>query len=126
MLIADNTGIVGQFSLFIFTTPYYHTITVLHLLFKNQYPKYLIVSKINKFLELHKIDSSTYKQNENINTKNEKKTATENCLYFTTVYVDSCSIRFQKHNNVIKLAYTSKKVVTTKVNARKFLTQTLL
>ena len=31
-------------------------------------------SKINKFLEIHKIDNSTFKQIENINTKIEKKT----------------------------------------------------
>ena len=51
-------------------------------------------SKINKFLEIHKIDNSTFKQIENINTKIETKTEIENCTYFTTVYVDS--IRFQK------------------------------
>ena len=89
-----------------------------NLLINNQYPKNLIESKINKFLDAHKIDNSTFKQNKSINTKNEKKTETENYSYFTTVYVGSCSIRFQKriasivqkHNINIKPAYTSKKV----------------
>ena len=67
-----------------------------NLLLKNQYSKILIESKTNKLLEAHKIDNSTFKQNENINTKNEQKIETENCSYFTTVYVGSCSIRFQK------------------------------
>ena len=65
-----------------------------NLLLKNQYPINLIESKINTFLEAHKIDNSTFKQNENINTKNEKKTETENYSYFTSVYVGSCSIIF--------------------------------
>ena len=30
-------------------------------------------SKINKYLEAHKIDNSTFKQNKSINTKNEEK-----------------------------------------------------
>ena len=50
--------------------------------------------------------------------KNEKKTEIESYSYFTTVYVGSCSIKFQKriasifqkHNINIKPAYTSKKV----------------
>jgi len=67
-----------------------------NLLINNQYPKNLKESKINKFLDAHKIDNSTFKQNKSINTKNEKKTETENYSYFTTVYVSSCSIRFQK------------------------------
>ena len=78
---------------------------------KNRYPKNLIESKINKFLEIYKIDNSTFKQN-------EKKTEIESSSYLTTVYVGSCSIRFQKrmasivqkHNIVIKPAYTSKEV----------------
>ena len=49
---------------------------------------------------------------------NEKKTEIENCSFFTTLYIGSCSIRFQKKitsifqklSIVIKLAYTSKKV----------------
>ena len=61
---------------------------------KDQYPNNFMESKINKFLEIHKIDNSTFKQIENINTKIETKTEIENCTYFTTVYVDS--IRFQK------------------------------
>ena len=89
-----------------------------NLLINNQYPKNLKESKINKFLDAHKIDNSIFKQNKSINTKNEKKTETENYSYFTTVYVGSWSIRFQKqiasifqkHNINIKPAYTSKKV----------------
>ena len=41
-----------------------------NLLINNQYPKNLIESKINKFLEAHKIDNSTYKQTKSINKKN--------------------------------------------------------
>ena len=44
-----------------------------NLLLKNQYLINLIESKTNKFLEAHKIDNSTFKQNENINTKNAFK-----------------------------------------------------
>ena len=46
-----------------------------NFLVKNQYPKNFIESKINKFLEIHKIDNSKFKQNENTKTKNEKKIA---------------------------------------------------
>ena len=88
-----------------------------NLLINNQYPKNLIESKVNKFLEIQKIENSTFKQNEDIKTKNEKKTEIKNCYYFTTVYVGSCSTIFQKRiasifqkqNTVIKPTYTSKK-----------------
>ena len=53
-----------------------------NLLLNNQYSKNLIESKINKLLEAHKIDNSTFKQNKSINTKNEKKTETENYSLF--------------------------------------------
>ena len=61
-----------------------------NLLLKNQYPKTLIESKINKFLEAHKIDNSTFKQNENINTKMKKKQKPKTTLIsqqFTLVVV---------------------------------------
>ena len=41
-----------------------------NFLVKNQYPKNFIESKINKFLEIHKIDNSKFKQNENTKSKN--------------------------------------------------------
>ena len=41
------------------------------LLLKNQYTKQLIEAKINKFLEDHKVDSNTFKQNQT--TKNRTK-----------------------------------------------------
>ena len=85
------------------------------LSFKNQYSKHLIESKIN--LETYEIDNSTFRQNQKINKKNEKKTDMENWPYFTTVYVGSCSIQFEKriasifhkHKIVIKPAYNSRK-----------------
>ncbi len=89
-----------------------------NLLLKNQYPKNLRESKIKKFFEIQKIDNSTFKQNQKSNIKNEKKADIENFAYFTTVYIGNCSLRFQKriasifqrHNIIIKPAYTSKKV----------------
>ena len=88
----------------------------------------LIESKFNKFLEAQKIENSTFKQNENISIKYEKKTVTENYSYFTTIYQSSCSIRFQKriaslfqkHNINIKPAYTSKKFPDFFSNKSKF------
>merc|ERR1712240_724616 len=44
-----------------------------NLLNNNKYPKDLIESKINKFLDAHKIDNSTFKQNKSINTKMKRK-----------------------------------------------------
>ena len=43
---------------------------VKNLKINNQYLKNLIESKINKFLEAHKIDNSAFKQNKSFNTKN--------------------------------------------------------
>ena len=59
------------------------------------------------------------------------KTDIENCSYFTTVYIGSCSLRFQKpiasilkkQNITLKPTYTSKKFLTTsvtKVNGWKY------
>ena len=61
------------------------------------------------------------------------KTETGNYSYFTTVYVGSCSIRFQKriasifqkHNIIIKPGKKFLTTSATKVNARKYLMQML-
>ena len=91
---------------------------ITNLLLKNQYPIKLIQTKINKFLEAYNIDNLTFKQNQITNSKTKKNSENENFSYFTTMYVGNCSLKFhkritsifEKHNVVIKPAYTSKKV----------------
>ena len=80
-----------------------------YLIFKNQYPKNFIESKINKILEIHKVNNWIFKQNKNTNTINEKKTEIENWSYLTRSYVGICLIRFKKQNIVIKNQPTSAK-----------------
>ena len=73
-----------------------------YLIFKNQYPKNFIESKINKILEIHKVNNWIFKQNKNTNTKNEKKPEIEILSYLTRGYVGICLITFKKQNIVIK------------------------
>ena len=94
-----------------------------NLLLKNQYPKNLTESKINKFLEVCKIDNSTFKQNKNFNIKNEKKTEIEICSSFITVNVGSCSIRFQK---IIASIFQKHNIVIKPLNRKFFLTKVLM
>ena len=89
-----------------------------NLLLKNQYPKQLIENKINKFLEDHKVNSNTFKQNQTTKNRTKSNQENENSFYFTTVYLGNPSLKFQKHVKSvfhkykveIKPAYTSRKV----------------
>ena len=58
-----------------------------NLLLKNQYPKQLIENKINKFLEDHKVNSNTFKQNQTTKNRTKSNQENENSFYFTTIYV---------------------------------------
>ena len=49
-----------------------------NLLLKNQYPKNLIESKINKFLEAHKIDNSTFNKMKILTQKMKRKQKLKN------------------------------------------------
>ena len=53
-----------------------------NLLINNKYPKNLIESKINKFLDAHKVDNSTFKQNKSINKKKWKENRNQKLLLF--------------------------------------------
>ena len=88
------------------------------LLLKNQYPKQLIESKINKFLEDHKVNNITFKQSQTTKNKTKSNQEKENYFYFTTIYVGNPSLKFQnriksvfqKYNIEIKPAYTNRKI----------------
>ena len=65
--------------------------------FKNQYPEQLIRIKIHKFLETHKINNLTFKQEQTTNNgkQSEKNSEVDQCSYFTIIYLGNCSPKFQ-------------------------------
>ena len=68
-----------------------------NLLLNNQYSKQLIENKINKFLEDHKVNSNTFKQNQTTKNRTKSNQVHENSFYYTTVYLGYPSLKFQKH-----------------------------
>ena len=56
-----------------------------NLLLKNQYPKQLIENKHNKFLEDHKVNSNTFKQNQTTKNRTKFLLIYKNCYYFNTL-----------------------------------------
>ena len=68
-------------------------------LINNQYQKNFIESKKNKFLEAHKIDNSTYKQNKSINIKKLKENRNRKLLLFHNSLSRQLFNKIPKTNN---------------------------